>query len=111
MTALPPSPFIPVSPGVFQGSLPSGEIEPSVMLACAPGESESSTSRGGREEIPAVMPHMAAGDSDATDHIHEIFYHARLLIAEDNAAHRRFVLDQATFMEAIEEPPLFLRTA
>jgi len=76
---------IPVSPGVFQGSLPSGEIEPSVMLACAPGES--------------------------TDDIHEIFHYARLLIAEDNAVHRRFVLDERAFMDAIDEAPLFLRMA
>lgn len=48
---------------------------------------------------------------DATNDIHEIFYHARRLIAEDNAVHRRFVLDEALFMEALDEPPLFLRYA
>jgi hypothetical protein len=31
---------IPVSPGVVDPSLPSGESEPSVMLAYAPGESK-----------------------------------------------------------------------
>ena len=44
---------------------------------------------------------------DATDHIHEIFHHARKLCDEDH----RFVLDEEAFMEAIEPPPLFLQRA
>jgi hypothetical protein len=79
-------------------------IKPSPQAAIA----ESSTSTGGPEETPAIIAASTAGDSDATDHIHEIFYFARKLIAEDR---RQFVLDEETFMaELDDEPlPLFLR--
>jgi hypothetical protein len=46
--------------------------------------------------------------SHTSDDIHEIFRHARKLIAEDE---HRFVLDKRKFMEAMEEMPLFLRSA
>jgi hypothetical protein len=73
--------IIQVSDGVFQESLPSGEIDPSVMLDCPPSESIS--------DIP------------------EIFHWVRKLLKDD----RRFVLDEGAFMAEIEEEPLFLRSA
>lgn len=73
---------------------------------------ESSMTEGGNQEAPAAVAanqHETAGATDDTDCIGEIFYHARRLINEDNAVHRRFVLDERRFMEDIEPMPLFLQ--
>ena len=40
-----------------------------------------------------------------TDHIHELFFYARKLIADG----RRFVLDEARFLADLDEAPLFLQ--
>jgi hypothetical protein len=50
----------------------------------------------------------AAADLSEIDCIGEIFVGARKLIDPDE---HRFVLDEQAFMDAIDEPPLFLRRA
>lgn len=53
-----------------------------------------------RYEPPAAAPEVDISD------VHELFYHVRKLMAEDET---QFVLDEESFMAAIEEPmPLFL---
>ena len=57
----------------------------------------------GSAVVNASPPSQATAEQ--TNYINEIFFYARKLIAED----RRFVLDEAAFMAAIDEVPLFLR--
>lgn len=114
MTALPPSPFLTdsVAPMPFApDTAVAANISPQAPTAAAGPIRESSTATGGCQEAPAVeTPNRStAGLLDEIEHVHEIFYHARLLIAEDRAIHHRFVLDERKFMEAIEPPPLFLQ--
>jgi hypothetical protein len=53
----------------------------------------------------AHAPPPSEATAEQINYINEIFFYARKLIAED----RRFVLDEAAFMAAIDEVPLFLR--
>lgn len=78
-------------------------MSPTPLDAAARPIDESSMARGG-QGAPADDPNPTA--AGATDHIHEIFHFARKLCEPT-----RFVLDEAAFMEAIEERPLFLRRA
>jgi hypothetical protein len=56
---------------------------------------------------PATPCDLTRPSQFNTDHINEIFFYARKLIADG----RRFVLDEAAFMAAVDEAPLFLRQA
>jgi len=105
--------------------------DPAVAVAGVIAESSMST--GGHQEAPAAPPNsMAAG---ATDCIGEIFYHARKLCeqareafdpdaitgdderlyqhlkrtVDRNAPHLAVIPNEQAFMDAIDEPPLFLR--
>lgn len=75
-----------------------------------PWISDSPSSTGGCREAsaPATEPGQDVDATDISD-VHEIFYHVRKLITEDDKY--RFVLDQQAFMEAIEPMPLFLQAA
>lgn len=91
-------------------SLPNPWIADSVVAAADPSlqkTQESPSSTGGCQEAsaPATEPGQDVDATDISD-VHEIFYHARKLIAEEEY---RFVLDQRAFMEAIEPMPIFLR--
>jgi hypothetical protein len=54
-----------------------------------------------------VAASVRTAASDPTDCISEIFFYARKLMKQPPA----FVLDEAAFMAAIDEEPLFLRSA
>jgi hypothetical protein len=64
--------------------------------------------------VPETSGSAAADDqpplqaaAEAIDDIPEIFHWVRKLLKDD----RRFVLDEGAFMDAIDEEPLFLRSA
>jgi hypothetical protein len=105
---------IPVSPGVVCSSLPSGESEPSVMLAYAPGESHSASVvmllADAATVIEPASPVMVAVPNPQ-DLIDEIFIGAQRL--QPRVLPPDF---HARLLEAIEsdeiwadEPPLFLQ--
>jgi hypothetical protein len=55
--------------------------------------------------VPAVGYFVSSPEFSDISHVNEIFHYARKLCGDN-----RFVLDQAAFMAAIEEPlPIFLR--
>lgn len=97
-----PNPFFdsPLEPAM------AGDTAAGLVLTVSPDPAavqfRSSMAMEVTEEAPVAAEPSAAG---ATDHIHEIFHYARKLLARD----RRFVLNEAAFMEAIEPPPLFLQ--
>jgi hypothetical protein len=117
---------IPVSDGVLVKSLSSVEMEPSVTEAYAPSEAAIDSCQ---EPVAAdctgencenlkfvyectdgtVFHRCAVCDRkayrSATDCIPEIFHWVRKLLKDD----RKFHLDEAAFMAAIDEEPLFLR--
>lgn len=66
------------------------------------GSVKSEVAIGQQETEDAVS--ISAASSDIS-HIHEIFFYARKLMKSSP----RFVLDEAAFMAAIDEPPLFLQ--
>ncbi len=76
-----PNPFNSDSADVVMLSADTAVASSPQPDAAAGPISESSTSAGGYQEVPAAPPHAVAG---ATDCIGEIFHYARLLIAEDN---------------------------
>jgi hypothetical protein len=82
MTNLPPSPF-------FDSGVPD----------CPPGE--AATALRQVEAVAADLP-------DDLSCIGEIFVGASKLADPDE---HRFMLDEQAFMDAIDEPPLFLRRA
>jgi len=104
MTAL-PNPWLSNFASA-EGAPAAASIAPTPMQQPEAPIIESPMTMEDIREAPVAVEPAAAG---ATDDIHEIFYHARLLAAEDNAVHRRFVLDQRAFEEALEEPPTFLQ--
>jgi hypothetical protein len=105
-------------------SLPSGETEPSVTLACASAENQSSTATGGHQERPVVRPpehNRAAGRTESADQYRraldrlnrstdrEIWARASVRARHGEQLATRFVLDEDAFFAAIEPPPLFLQ--
>jgi hypothetical protein len=101
---------VPVAAGSAAASL----SPPSTAAAVAIQSSDGGVNASALVEAPEVAnpaasrPHLAEvapGPSEATDHINEIFFYVRKLMKQPP----RFVLDEAAFMAAIEEEPLFLK--
>jgi hypothetical protein len=128
MSTMPPSPFMTseeirssepaVSFRLPPGVETAGPISNSAPVAIQAAESCGSTEGRAAGVVPAYLAHgTGSGHCDRKahsetqagikpgpqDHIAEIFVGARKL--EDH----RFVLDEISFFEAIEEAPLFLR--
>ena len=117
MSRLPPSPFITETAAA---SIPHPAAVEAVAPVLPPEGAAAALSlpcKGGPEEASAVAASntTAAGATDLLDsdisNVGEVFHYIRQLIREDNAMHRRFVLDEARFADEIEEPPMFLRAA
>jgi hypothetical protein len=106
MTVLPPSPFINSAAQTPADAGASIALSPlSDAPANQPAADHSDAAQPAGSELkaePAPFYVSPPEFSDISD-VHEIFYHARKLIEN------RFVLNEALFMEALEEPPLFLR--
>jgi hypothetical protein len=101
MTAMPQSPFLSADQYPLPAETAAADASPQAAAEVIP---EPSSNEGRLQGAPAFDAEPF--DVGATDHIHEIFHHARKLMDH------RFVLDEQAFMEAIEPPPLFLqRTA
>jgi hypothetical protein len=106
MTDIPLSPFLsadqhPLSAETAVASVTSPSAAAAGLLPEPP--SNEGRPQGAPASTAAVT--VAAGDADATNHIHEIFVGARKWIDDDH----RFVLDERAFMDAIEPMPLFLQ--
>ncbi len=137
MTVLPPSPFLSDSVVSHSATDTAASAETAPLpeaanpnLACSSVVEQGAVNAlvaGSSPAMPANPPlqtevnqeahpqSLAAGVTDSfgcdISDVGEIFYHAKLLVAEDNAIHRRFVLDVRAFEEAIEPPPIFLQRA
>jgi hypothetical protein len=103
MTTILPSPFLSAG----QHPLPTETAAAAVASppAAAAGPIPDPPSNEGRHQGASTDDDWNPEPVDATDHIHEIFHHARKLMDH------RFVLDEQAFMDAIEPPPLFLQRA
>ena len=94
-------------------------------VTAGPFDGSPSNDGGCQEALVASPPHgIATGATDMLNElgyyvsppefsdisdVGEIFYHARQLINEDAREDHRFRLDVVAFMEALDEPPLFLQ--
>lgn len=106
MATLPPSPFttLPVQSAETLVVAPC----PQAPVAAISGPFTSVAIVERPAEAPAVVsPGPLALDTTAECFIGEIFIGAAKL----NDSEARFVLDEQAFMDAIDEPPLFLRQA
>jgi hypothetical protein len=132
MSTLPPSPFLSAESQSESNQRQNGygtECAHADRVVIRPdaGRSASTTSENLDVTAGETAPHSdfesvtparapttaAAGANAAVDFlddigdIHEIFHHARKLVADDH----RFVLDEVAFADAIEPMPLFLQRA
>ncbi len=89
-----------------QAGLSDGEA--AIVAPVAEGVSrlaDERTSAATSEFMDATARRDEHSISAATDHIHEIFHYVRNLMKQPP----RFLLDEAEFMAAVEEEPLFIR--
>jgi hypothetical protein len=125
MTALPPSPFFDSGatdcPPDEAVAAPRQSADAAADLSCGGvKESPVSTSDYNGVQSPALvtahglsrqscpLSRSETGPQETIDCIGEIFVGARKLMDPDE---HRFILDEQAFMDAIDEPPLFLRRA